>query len=754
MAMTPPENDLVWLERARRPDLALLLDLDGTLIPFAPTLELATLDEPGVSLLRALRDSGVNVAIVSGRPKPALEPHRQRVADAWWVAEHGIWSHFGDAWSAADGTAAPDLDLLYNALRTLEEVPGLRLERKSLSVCAHWRQVAPAMRDAVIAAIELVSEEWLETQPEYERLDGAEMFEVRKRSAHKGTAVKAVRLRLPAASFIAIGDDDTDEDMFAALSTEDVAIAVRNGRRRTTRAHYSLPDPGAVREFLWWLVDARTRQGLLPLPRFDAPPAPLPPARSQLVVVSNRLPALPTAARERQVGGLVSALEPALREHEGIWLGWSGHTRDGDPVLAVDDEAVPRRASFDFSPEWRERFYGGFCNRALWPLLHGFPGRVRYLDQDWVAYQEVNRSFAASAAALAVDGGTIWVHDYHLMLVARDLRDLGFTGKTGIFMHVPFPQPDVFETLPWCDELLSALYRFDLVGFHTAQWADNFRACAAAHGRRIGKAPQLPHVAILPIGIDSVGFRGGPAEIDRDVAGLMKTLGERRMILGVDRLDYSKGIPERLTAFEHLLENYPEWRGHVSFVQISVPSREDIPEYAELRQRVELQVGRINGKFGEADWVPVRYLYRSYDHGVLAQLYRAADVALVTPLRDGLNLVAKEFVASQDPARPGVLVLSRFAGAAAELSDAVITNPYHPDGVAAHIHSALQMPLEERVRRQALLSAVVSATTPVSWATGFLGHLRGTRAILGSAVPTTDLTAKGSSPPIASGTSQ
>jgi trehalose 6-phosphate synthase len=727
--MTPPENDLVWLERARRPDLALLLDLDGTLIPFAPTLELATLDEAGAALLRALRGSGVNVAIVSGRPQPALEPHRQRVTDAWWVAEHGIWSHFGDAWSAADGTDAPDLDLLYNALRTIEEVPGLRLERKSLSVCAHWRQVAPAMRDAVIAAIELVSEEWLETQPEYERLDGAEMFEVRKRSAHKGTAVKAVRLRLPAASFIAIGDDDTDEDMFAALSSEDVAIAVRNGRRRTTRAHYSLPDPGAVREFLWWLVDARTRPGLLPLPRFDAPPAPLPPARSQLVVVSNRLPALPTAARERQVGGLVSALEPALRQYEGIWLGWSGHTRDGAAVLAVDEESVPRRASFDFSPLWRERFYSGFCNRALWPLLHGFPGRVRYLDQDWVAYQEVNRSFASSAATLAVDGGTIWVHDYHLMLVARDLRDLGFTGATGMFMHVPFPQPDVFETLPWCDELLSALYHFDLLGFHTAQWADNFRACAAAHGRRIGQQPQLPHLAILPIGIDAVGFSGGgAAELDRDVAGLMKTLGERRMILGVDRLDYSKGIPERLTAFDHLLENYPEWRGRVSFVQISVPSREDIPEYAELRQRVELQVGRINGKFGEADWVPVRYLYRSYDHGVLAQLYRAADVALVTPLRDGLNLVAKEFVAAQDPARPGVLVLSRFAGAAAELEDAVITNPYHPDGVAADIHRALQMPLEERVRRQARLSAVVSATTPVSWATGFLGQLSGVRA--------------------------
>jgi trehalose 6-phosphate synthase len=212
--------------------------------------------------------------------------------------------------------------------------------------------------------------------------------------------------------------------------------------------------------------------------------------------------------------------------------------------------------------------------------------------------------------------------------------------------------------------------------------------------------------------------------IDRDIAGLRAALGARRMILGVDRLDYSKGIPERLLAFEALLERYPEWRSQVSLVQISVPSREEVPEYAELRTTVEKLVGRINGRYGEADWVPVRYLYRSYDHRVLAQLYRLADIALVTPLRDGLNLVAKEFIAAQDAEQPGVLVLSRFAGAAEQLTNAVLTNPYHADGLAADLDFALRMPQGERRRRHELLRAVIAETSPESWASMFVGRLR------------------------------
>jgi trehalose 6-phosphate synthase len=238
----------------------------------------------------------------------------------------------------------------------------------------------------------------------------------------------------------------------------------------------------------------------------------------------------------------------------------------------------------------------------------------------------------------------------------------------------------------------------------------------------------LPEIGVLPIGVDPLTFRVETGTIDRDIAGLRAGLGDRKLILGVDRLDYAKGIPERLLAFERLLETSPAWRGKVSFVQVSVPSRADVPEYAELKHHVENLVGRINGRFGEADWVPVRYLYRSYDHRVLSQLYRLADVALVTPLRDGLNLVAKEFVVAQDAANPGVLVLSRFAGAAEELRDAVLTNPFHPDGLASDIDRALRMDSHERMRRHSLLTATLADQTPQRWATMFIDRLANARA--------------------------
>jgi trehalose 6-phosphate synthase len=347
---------------------------------------------------------------------------------------------------------------------------------------------------------------------------------------------------------------------------------------------------------------------------------------------------------------------------------------------------------------------------------------VQYTDADWAAYVEANAEFARHASALVHRDGIVWVHDYHLLLVAHGLRQRRFAGPIGLFLHIPFPPRDLFDTLPWANELIGAMLAFDVIGFHTSQWADNFRDTARMRAR--GRA--LPEIAVLPIGVDPTTFAPNGAPDGPEVAGLRAALGQWRMILGVDRLDYAKGIPERLLAFECLLETKPEWRGQICFVQISVPSREDIPEYAELRHRVEMLVGRINGRFGEANWVPVRYLYRSYDHAVLAQLYRAADVALVTPLRDGLNLVAKEFVVAQDPANPGVLVLSKFAGAAVELSDAVITNPYHPEGLACDLDLALRMTPPERHARHGKLMAALAGKTPQGWAAAFLDRLLST----------------------------
>ncbi|MEP6860829.1 MAG: trehalose-phosphatase [Deltaproteobacteria bacterium] len=695
--------------------LTVLLDLDGTLIPFAPTPEAATIDEASLELLRALHGAGVQVEIVSGRPHEQLAVMRERIPEIAWVAEHGAWRCDPHARWCGPATE-PELGELVELLGAFARVPGVRLETKSLGVCLHWRLVPSALKEDLISAVELACDEWLESHPEHERLDGVEMLEVRRRSANKSLAVARVRERRPGSKIIAIGDDRTDEDMFSALTSDELAIGVGEVH---VRGHYSLRDPREVHAFLGWLVAARTVGIRRPFRALNtAGLGTARPPRARLVVVSNRTPPASTS-RHRPVGGLVSALEPALRAHDGIWLGWSGKDSAGARPVVIDTSSRPVVASFDFATSWRDRFYAGFCNRALWPLFHGFPERVRYSDDDWNAYREANAEFARHASDLVAPAGTVWAHDYHLLLLGRELRGRGFRGPIGLFLHIPFPQRDLFATLPWSDDLVDAMLDFDVLGFHTEQWAQNFRECVRTRNRN----RMLPRIAVLPIGVDPAGFIAGTEPIDREVGGLRAAIGSRRLILGVDRLDYAKGIPERLHAFERLLETRPEWRSRVCFVQISVPSRADVPEYAELKHRVETLVGRINGRFGEADWVPVRYLYRSYDQHVLAQLYRASDVALVTPLRDGLNLVAKEFIVAQDPAQPGVLVLSRFAGAAAELTDAVITNPFHVDGLAADIDRALRMELPERVRRHARLAGALAEQTPQRWAQTFLDHL-------------------------------
>ncbi|MGH7899362.1 MAG: alpha,alpha-trehalose-phosphate synthase (UDP-forming), partial [Candidatus Binatia bacterium] len=457
----------------------------------------------------------------------------------------------------------------------------------------------------------------------------------------------------------------------------------------------------------------------------------------RLLAISNRLPNLRTPTspgdeRTRNVGGLVSALEPVLAARRGMWLGWSGRTSPGEvtSLAGVDDDGNPPLAWIDFPPRWQELYYTGFCNRGLWPLFHSFPERVRFVDDEWEAYVQANEAFAAAATELVEPQALVWVHDYHLLLLAASLRRLGHRGPIGLFLHTPFPGLDLFSMLPWAERLLDDMLAFDLIGFHVNAYVDNFRHCvgglspaelgddAVEHrGRRI-------RVRAFPIGIMPEEFQeaADPAAVEEDKA-LISAIAPSQLVLGVDRLDYTKGIPERLLAFARLLELWPKWRRKVALVQVSVPSRADVPEYTEQRARIESVVGRINGEYGEADWTPVRYLYRSYGRTQLAALYRVAAVGYVTPLRDGMNLVAKEFVAAQNPADPGVLLLSRFAGAAVELRQALLTNPYHVDGLARDLDRALTMPLEERRERHAKLLAVVSRTTAVTWAEDFLAAL-------------------------------
>jgi alpha,alpha-trehalose-phosphate synthase [UDP-forming]/trehalose-phosphatase len=729
---TPTDQD--WLALARSETLGVILDLDGTLIPFAGTLEEAVLDEAGARLLAELAAlPGVQVVIASGRPLAAVEPLVSWVPGVWWVAEHGTWRHDG-AWRALP---EPALDV-GSLMRRLEAIaaasPGARIEHKRLSVCFHWRQVDPELRESVITEVEAAIDEWLEDRPDLERLNASEAIEIRHPTAHKGTVVAWLRERLPAgARLLAIGDDYTDEEAFAALGPSDLAIRVGSGRGTHAAAQVGSHDD--VRGILRWIAAARSGDPRDGLPVFH--PVPVPRSyRVPLLVLSNRLPASSATAggRRREVGGLVSALEPALLRAEGVWLGWSGRDRDGAMRVAIDFEARPRRAHFDHPSAWRELFYRGFCNRSLWPLLHSFPGKVRFADDEWRCYVTANNAYADAVTAIVDSDATIWAHDYHLLLTGEALRQRGHHGPIGFFLHVPFPPLDIFELMPWAEQVLTAMMSFDLIGLHTTRYRDNFVRCAVA----LAGARAVPdglehggrHVAVdaFPIGIDPEIFapeRGAVAA--REIQALKTGLGERLLILGVDRLDYSKGIIERLEAFARMLELFPEWRGQVSFVQVSVPSRAEVPEYAELRGRVETLVGRINGEYGEALWVPVRYLYRSYAPRVLAQLYRAADVAFVSPLRDGMNLVAKEFIAAQDPADPGALLLSHFTGAADELTGALLVNPYHRDGMARALDRALRMPLDERIGRYRKDIAVVRQQTSQVWSGSFLARLAATR---------------------------
>ncbi|MBL9015941.1 MAG: trehalose-phosphatase [Myxococcales bacterium] len=717
-----------WTQLAAVGHLVIALDLDGTLIPFAATPEEARIDGDTAALLEALSElPAATVGIVSGRPRDLVDDLVTRFPRLSVAAEHGVWRFTNGAWTAALPPVV-QLDEIAQSLSALaQRHPGALIERKSCSVCLHWRRVGGEHHDEIAQAAEVLVDEWLETQPHLERLPAIEALEVRHRAAHKGGAVGWLRGLAPAgARVLAIGDDLTDEDMFVSLREHDVGMLVAAEPRRT-QAVLRLPGPPAVHRFLRWLIDARARQPTAAVPDDVVPArAPRSSAAPRLIVASNRLPAAPTGDRTREVGGLVSALIPALSEAGGIWLGWSGAERDPGLRLRVEDGEAFSRAQFDYPPSWREKFYIGFCNQSLWPLLHAMPGRVRYHDDEWRVYTEANRAYAAQLLEAGGPETDIWVQDFHLMLVGRELRRAGHRGRIGFFLHVPFPPLDIFETMPWAAEVMSALLDYDRFGVHTQRWAGNVLATARGLLGVEGEARAKERLRVVPVGIDPDRFAEAALRPPSAELGQFdRLLGERKLILGVDRLDYSKGIPERLEAFARLLEVYPQWRNKVSFVQVSVPTRSEVPEYAELRTRVETLVGRINGTYGEADWVPVRYLYRSYDQDTLAHLYREAAVGLVTPLRDGMNLVAKEYIAAQDPTNPGVLVMSKFCGAAERMPLAVLTNPYHADGVAADLHAALEMPLLDRLSRYELLRATVWQDTASAWAQTFLADLRG-----------------------------
>ena len=458
----------------------------------------------------------------------------------------------------------------------------------------------------------------------------------------------------------------------------------------------------------------------------------------RLIVVSNRVP--PGSSFESQgrgeaaAGGLVTAVRSAMEQTGGMWFGWSGRSTrrrvTTGPTVRLYGHI--QLATMDLSDDEVSLFYLGFSNRTLWPLLHSFPTRVVVRHDTYRAYRRINLRFAQALYPFLRSDDLVWVQDFHLFHLGYELRRLGWKGKLGFFLHVPFPPSEIFRIMPWSRGTLESLLYYDLVGVHDERYRHNLVDAMDVElggeysGESYRHGGSTTRLGVFPIGIDPDAFRPREDGHEHNLSGELglAEVPDRKLILGVDRLDYTKGIPHRLRIFERLLERHPNLGGKLTYIQISSPSRTRVPEYVQEKEQVERLVGQINGRFSEAGWVPIRYLYRSYAQSELAGFYHETDVCLVTPLRDGMNLVAKEFVAAQDVESPGVLVLSQFTGAANTMKDAVIVNPYDIDGTAEATYQALRMPVSERRRRNRSLLSVVERHSSQNWSDSFCATLQ------------------------------
>jgi trehalose 6-phosphate synthase len=456
---------------------------------------------------------------------------------------------------------------------------------------------------------------------------------------------------------------------------------------------------------------------------------------NRLFVVSNRVGPLNDAAT---AGGLAVGIGDALRERGGVWFGWSGKTSEEGTFgpLQIKTEHGVQLATVDMTPADIEEFYSGFANQALWPVFHYRIDLATFERRFAEAFWRINERVAGRLRPLLKPDDVIWVHDYHFMPLGAHIRSDGFAGPIGFFLHIPFPPPEILTALPEAHRLIRSMLTYDVIGFQT--WTDrgNFARFLRSElgGIEVGGGwfeveGHRIRADVFPIGIDAERFSSFAKTIEARgrLAQIRSRLHERKLIIGVDRLDYSKGIPERFRAFGRMLADDPEARGKVSFLQVAPLSRSEVRAYARLRRELEELAGNINGTYGQLDWTPIQIMTRGFSRKGLAGLYRASHVALVTPLRDGMNLVAKEYVAAQDPENPGVLVLSRFAGAAGELPEALIVNPHDIAEVAEKLRQALHMPLAERKERWQALNETVRKVSAKRWSEEFLAALEGSR---------------------------
>lgn len=461
---------------------------------------------------------------------------------------------------------------------------------------------------------------------------------------------------------------------------------------------------------------------------------------NRLIIISNRV--APVTEGKSQAGGLAVAILEALKRQGGIWFGWNGEIEESaeatEPILKEAGNIT--YATMPLSRRDHDEYYNGYANATLWPLLHYRLDLASFDAATYEAYRRVNALFAERVTPLLRDQDLVWVHDYHLMPLGQELRRRGHGQRMGFFLHTPWPSPEILSALPAMVELVESLCAYDLIGFHTRDDLGCFTQCVAVSGAgtvEMAEDGASAHITaadgrrvearIFPISIDTANLEKLAAQAAQSEATqrLRDSLVGRALIVGVDRLDYSKGLPQRFTAFQELLDRYPENLSAVSFLQIAPPSRSDVAEYQQIRRELETMAGHINGHFADFDWVPIRYLNRSFGRRTLAGFYRAAQVGLVTPLRDGMNLVAKEYVAAQDPDDPGVLVLSRFAGAAREMGEALLVNPYDTGEVAECLQRALHMPLAERKERHAAMLQHLREHDITRWREDYVTALAG-----------------------------
>jgi len=455
---------------------------------------------------------------------------------------------------------------------------------------------------------------------------------------------------------------------------------------------------------------------------------------ARLVIVSNRI-MLPRAHGERErAGGMAVTLRDALRARGGLWFGWSGETAETTSTAPkIAQSGRIQYATIDLGEADHDQFYNRFSNGTLWPLLHYRLGLLEFRHESFEGYLRVNDAFSHALRPLLRPDDLIWIHDYHLIPLAGSLRRHGVANCIGLFLHTPFPPPALFTALPRYEVLVEALAAYDIIGLQTEDDRLNLHSVMTGHfhcGTNDRGNLELPARRVLlraiPVGIDAAAMTAmaEAATTAPEQSRLADSLVGRQLIVGVDRLDYSKGLPQRFEAYERLLSGFAEHRSHVTFMQIAPVSRGEVRQYRELRRDLERLGGRINGRFAEFDWVPLRYLNRAFSRQTLAGFYRHARVGLVTPLRDGMNLVAKEYVAAQNGDDPGVLVLSRFAGAARELTDALLVNPFDIDAMAETIHRALTMSLAERQTRWRSMMRPITTNTATAWQETFLKLLQ------------------------------